>query len=67
MSQPTTTEDYLQALRGHDWYYDYTEDHRVWEAGRNQRDALNDMRKRFDPTGEIWNQYAPADCKIKTK
>ena len=27
-------------LRQHDWYYGYSDDHRVWTRGRNQMQAL---------------------------
>ena len=60
----STEQQYRQALAGHDWYYDYSDDHSVWAAGKSQREALREMRKNIDPTGAIWNEYAPADFKI---
>jgi hypothetical protein len=29
-----------QLLASHDWYYDYSDDHRVWRRGVAQRDAI---------------------------
>lgn len=59
-----TEQEYRKALAGHDWYYDYSDDHSVWAAGKSQRAALREMRNNIDPTGAIWNEYAPADYKI---
>ena len=27
-------------LKTHDWYYEYSDDHRVWQRGRDQRDEI---------------------------
>lgn len=55
--------DYIQALKFHDWSYQYSEDMRVWRAGASQRAVLNDLRSRLDPDGAVWNQHAPSDEK----
>lgn len=60
-----TEQQYRQALGAHDWYYDYSDDHSVWAAGKAQRAALRDMRNNIDADGKIWNEYAPADFKFK--
>lgn len=31
-------------LKTHDWYYEYSDDHRVWERGRNERDDIRRQR-----------------------
>lgn len=31
---------YIKALSQHDWYYDYSDDHRVYSAGKHQQDRL---------------------------
>jgi hypothetical protein len=58
-------EKYVQLLKSHDWYYDYSDDHRVWRAGSAAYSQLRGMQKNLDPQGEIWNKYAPDDYKIK--
>tara|TARA_R100000664_G_C2758642_1_gene147720 strand:+ start:4145 stop:4462 length:318 start_codon:yes stop_codon:yes gene_type:complete len=35
----------LETLRNHDWYYMYSDDHRVWKRGRARQDEL---KKRVD-------------------
>lgn len=36
--------EFYNACRGHDWFYDYTEDFSVWTRGKNNRDRIvNDI------------------------
>lgn len=58
-------EKYRKLLRSHDWYYDYSDDHRVWKRGVEERDTLNGMRRQIDPEGTIWNEIAPDNYKVK--
>lgn len=58
-------QEYRNLLGRHDWYYDYSDDHSVWAAGKSQRESLRAMRNNIDPDGSIWNQYAPADFQFK--
>jgi hypothetical protein len=52
-------EKYVQHLQYHDWYFNYADDHRVWEAGNAAAHKLHDEQKRLDPEFLVWNQYAP--------
>ena len=36
-----TRKEFADALRRHDWYYAYSDDHRYWTRGRDQAAALN--------------------------
>lgn len=56
---------YRELLATHDWFYDYSDDHSVWSRGAGVRAKLRDMRGQVDPTGKIWNEYAPDQFKIK--
>lgn len=29
-------QDFKKKLKGHDWYYNYSDDHNVWERGKRQ-------------------------------
>lgn len=58
-------ENYRKLLKSHDWYYDYSDDHRVWKSGVAARDTLNGLRRQLDPEGTIWNEYAPDNYKVK--
>ena len=50
---------YQEALRGHDWAFEYSDDSRVWNRGRASLEALREAQRLIDPDGMIWNQYAP--------
>jgi len=50
----------------HDWYYQYSDDHRVWKAGSAAEDRLKSkyrmLKQRLpDAATAIWNQYCPKD------
>lgn len=34
-----------EALAGHDWYYQYSDDHRVYCRGRDQANKIHDLRR----------------------
>lgn len=54
-----SVDEYIERLKHHDWFYDYTDDHRVWTLGRKDRDAINCARERYDTGYDLWNQYCP--------
>ena len=35
-------------IKSHDWYYGYSDDHRVWTRGRNQMQALRTAHAELD-------------------
>ena len=34
-------EKLIEMLRNHDWYFEYSDDHKVWQRGTAQRAAIN--------------------------
>ena len=52
-------EQYIKELRLHDWYYNYSDDHRVWVKGKDQRVTIDNLQKQVDPDYHIWNEFAP--------
>ena len=58
-------KDYIQKLKSHDWYHDYSDDHRVWQKGNAEKHEIRNMQKEIDPDFEIWNEYAPKGYEIK--
>lgn len=56
-------EPYTQALKRHDWNYEFAEG-RAWRAGLEERKALLAMRAQLDPSGAIWNRFAPAGHRV---
>ena len=56
---------YTEALQRHDWEYDHADDGRAWRAGLEQRKQLLSMRAALDPSGAIWNRFAPAGHRMR--
>ena len=54
-------------LESHDWTYEYSDDHRYWKKGSNERDIIHDKIKELGGFNkEIinkWNKYAPKSMK----
>jgi 6-phosphogluconate dehydrogenase len=61
-----TKKELAQAIKNHDHHFQYSDDHRVWTAGRARRDEiLNELAKQFDKKSQrlmFWNEYAPENC-----
>jgi hypothetical protein len=62
-----TIEEYKTLLKNHDWFYEYSDDYSVWEKGTAEKDKLLQIQKQIDPTGSIWNSFAPKECQLTTK
>lgn len=56
-------QTYRQALAGHDWYYNYSDDYSVWRRGSDHAEKINRMREELDPDFKIWDEIAPKDFK----
>ena len=58
--------DFKEACSRHDWYYNYSDDHRVWQKGSKQSAEINSMLKELkehglgDKAQEIYKEYAPS-------
>lgn len=59
-----TLDQYIAQLKAHDWFYQYSDDHRVWQAGRDVMEQLRAAQRLLDPQGLIWNEHAPKECRI---
>jgi hypothetical protein len=40
-------EKLIKLLRNHDWYFEYSDDHKVWQRGVMQRAAINAEAERL--------------------
>ena len=53
-------QDFDQKLRNHDWFYNYSDDGRVWRAGEQVENEIRSISK-LSPQHlalfEAWNQY----------
>ena len=59
-------EKYLKVLRGHDWYYNYADDHRSYKAGQNSANRLEKLYNELSPGDKKkafkeWSKEAPKD------
>ena len=50
--------DYLDELRRHDWYYNYSDDHSVWTKGRNNAHRLQSIAAEGGILGKIYEDYS---------
>ena len=50
-------EQYLEMLRKHDWYYEYSDSNAVYEAGSRARDKILEMARKVDPDYTIYNEH----------
>ena len=65
MNEPLAVLEKL--LKAHDWSYEFSDDHRVWQRGREERNAINQEQKRLISNGlateeevqELTHKYAP--------
>lgn len=63
MSHLINMAEYTARLTYHDWHYQYSDDHRVWEKGNNNYLLLLKLREQLDPDWQIWNSLAPEGYK----
>ena len=60
-----TLENYEQLLKAHDWFYHYSDDHRYYTRGRDQRDAIDRAITVLTEQGlreearELFNEISP--------
>jgi len=49
--------EYFKQLRYHDWYYNYSDDHRVWKAGSANYDLIRDKSKENVIYKRMYNEF----------
>lgn len=70
MDKETLVKNFLNASHRHDWDYDYSDDHGVWQKGHSQYRRMWDaflQIEALDPALalETWNSIAPSNFKRK--
>ena len=66
---PEPEQTLARMLSEHDWYYDYSDDSRVWQAGRDEYDRILKVASAL-PAGTIqrcWSDFAPKSCPCPTE
>jgi hypothetical protein len=51
--------EYVDALKKHDWAFEFSDDRRAYRKGYESRAQLRILQQRIDPDFRIWNQHAP--------
>jgi hypothetical protein len=54
----------IELLRNHDWYFEYSDDHKVWQRGVTQRAAINAEAERLgrpDLVEQAFEEYKAGD------
>jgi uncharacterized protein YqjF (DUF2071 family) len=60
-----TLQEFEQLLKAHDWTYNYSDDHRAWDKGREQAKQIDKARKLLAEKGlkeeadKLHNKYSP--------
>jgi hypothetical protein len=52
-------KEYLKLLKSHDWTYEYSDDHSVWQRGSKQSDAIRRLGDKVDPDRELYKKHSP--------
>lgn len=50
-------DDYVRALKSHDWTYMMSDDPSVYRRGEASLKRLEQMAKKLDPDHKVWDQY----------
>jgi hypothetical protein len=64
---PQAMDDYIAKLKAHDWTYQYSDDHSVWQRGSAESDAIRKMGDIVDPDRKIYKKYSPFSEQIEEK
>jgi len=52
-------KEYIKLLKSHDWTYDYSDDHSVWQRGSKEADAIRALGDKVDPDRELYKKHSP--------
>lgn len=63
--------DFKNALKSHDWFFDFSEDHSVWTRGFNAKKNLESIAHSLVANGTnpaevatLWNEFAPKRFRV---
>jgi NAD-dependent SIR2 family protein deacetylase len=58
---------YRDLLKNHDWYSEYSDDHRRWEQASVEYTEIMCIAQNMDRDYKIFNEYAPDEYKKESK
>ena len=50
---------YIDMLKSHDWTYQYSDDHSVWQRGSAEADKIRRLGDIVDPDRKLYKQHSP--------
>lgn len=56
---PKAMDEYIAKLKAHDWTYQYSDDHSVWQRGSKEADEIRRLGDVVDPDRKLYKQYSP--------
>lgn len=59
MESDTELARYHRLLATHDWTYEFSDDHSMWQRGCAERHVLNALAAQLDHDRSIWRLYDP--------
>ena len=60
-------QQYRKLLKHHDWFSEYSDDHKVWEKASVEYTQIICMAQQIDSDYKIFNEYAPDEYKKESK
>ena len=66
-----TLESFAEMLKNHDWFFNYSDDHRYYTKGREQRTAIDNAFKELTDQGfreearDLYNSLSPDEFSMK--
>lgn len=54
----TSLSSFYDTLRYHDWYYEYSDDHRVWSKGRDDYAKIQQIAKESPEHKALFEDYS---------
>lgn len=57
--------EYVQALKDHDWSFEFSDDHAAYIRGTNSLARLRRMQRELDSEYVLWDAHAPAAYRVR--
>jgi len=57
LEKPISIQEYFSKLEHHDWSYNYSDDHSVWERGREAQGQLEHLSRLSDQHKFYWDKW----------
>lgn len=52
-----TRQEFFDKVNRHDWFYEYSDDHRVWREGSNSFDTIRNAMKENAEFRAIYDEF----------